>query len=68
MDMQVLDDQLELIYNSSVWTQDIVQKTCWKCWMMETNGEKESGKSVLVVCHDDDNDEFKWVKAITDPK
>ena len=23
-DMQVLDDQLELIYNSSVWTQDTV--------------------------------------------
>ena len=62
MDMQMLDDQLELIYNSSVWTQDIVYKTCRKCWMMETNGEKESRKSVLVACHD--NDEFKWVNAI----
>ena len=24
MDVQMLDDQLELIYNSSVWTQDVL--------------------------------------------
>ena len=28
--MPVLVDQQELKYNSSVWTQDVVKKTCWK--------------------------------------
>ena len=53
MDMQVVDDLLEL-YNSSVETQDVLKKTCWKQWMIEMNGERE--KSVLAVWHDDDNE------------
>ena len=35
--------------------------------MIEMNGERESGKSVLAAQHDV-NVEFKWVNAITDPK
>ena len=48
MDMQVLAYQ-ELIYNSSVRTQDIVLKTFQKRWMIEMNGERESfvGKRVF---------------------
>ena len=38
---QVLDDLQELLYNSSVRTQDLVYKTCRKRWMIETNGERE---------------------------
>ena len=49
---------LELILNSSVRTQDVVRRTCQKRWMIETNGERESGKSVLIARHDDDNDIF----------
>ena len=40
-DMQVLDDQQELIYDSSVQTQDIVYRTCQKQWMIALNGERE---------------------------
>ena len=65
-DEQVLDDQIELIYNNSVRTQDVVEKTCWEKWMIETNDERELGKSVLpawisltlsllLSLHDDDD-------------
>ena len=55
MDVQVLDDQLilEPIYNSSVRINNIVKKTFWKRWMLETNNEK-SGKSQLGVRQDED--------------
>ena len=61
---QVLDNQLELFYHSSVQTQDVAWKTCRKRWMMDTNTEiererereREFGKSVVVARHDDDND------------
>ena len=46
MDMQVIDDKLERIYNSSDWTEDVVYKTCRKRWMIEMNGKKEVRKSV----------------------
>ena len=56
MDEQVWDDQQELIYNSSVRTPAIVEKTYRKRWMRETNGESESEKSVLTARLD--NDEY----------
>ena len=31
-------------------------------WTIETNGEGESGKSVLAVQHDDDNNKAKQTK------
>ena len=52
-DMQLLDNQLELIYNSSVRTQDGARKTCWKWWMIETDGESEREKSVQAAWHND---------------
>ena len=52
--MQVLDDQLEIIDNSSVWAQDVTWKTFRKQWMTETDGERELGKSVRATRHDDD--------------
>ena len=48
MDIPVLANQQELTYNTPVWTQGIVWKTCQKLWMMGTNGERESGKSMLA--------------------
>ena len=51
-----LDDQLELIYNSSVETQDVAGKTYRKQWTIEMNGEGGSRKSVLSARHDDNND------------
>ena len=53
-DVQVLTDKLD-IYNSSVRTQNVVKKTCRKRWIIETNGERESRKSVLIAEHDDDS-------------
>ena len=55
MDVKVLDDHLELLYKSSLWTHDVVLKTSQKRWMIETNDERESGKSVLAAWHDDDD-------------
>ena len=48
MDMPVLADKQELIYISSVQTQDVVWKTCWEPWMIGMDGLRELGKSVLL--------------------
>ena len=58
MDEQRQDDQLEPIYlyKSSVPMQDVALKTCRERWTIETGDEKGSGKSVLAVQDDDDDD------------
>ena len=56
MDEQKQDDQLELIYNSSVSMQDVALKTCWMRWTIEKGDGRGSGRSVLVAWHDDDDD------------
>ena len=48
--MEVLDDQLNVIYNSSLRTPDVVEKTCQKRWMIDTNGEKERVREVRACC------------------
>ena len=53
MDEQRQDDQLESIYNSSVPIQNIALKTDRERWTIETGGERGSGRSVLVVRHDE---------------
>ena len=55
MDEQMLDNQLEPIYNSSVLIQDVALKTSWERWTVETGGKRGSGRSVLAVRHDDDD-------------
>ena len=62
MDEQVLDDQLELIYSSSVQTTNVAWKTRWKQWTLETSSEGESGKSVLEARHDNDMHEIIFFK------
>ena len=37
--------------NSSVWTQDVIQRTCQMWWTIELN--RESGKSMLAAWHND---------------
>ena len=60
MDALMLVNQQELIYISSVWTQDVVWKTCQEEWMIETDGERvierESRKSMLTVQLNDDDE------------
>ena len=56
IDMPMLADQQEFIYISSVRTQDIVWRTCLEWWMRGTDGERESGKSMLSARLDDDHD------------
>ena len=58
--MQMMTDQQKLIYNSSVRSLNVVLKTCWKWWTIETNGERDSDKSVLAVW-DDDIDDLVWI-------
>ena len=41
------------IYISSVWTQDIVWKTCQVWWIRGMDGVSKSGKSMLAAWHDD---------------
>ena len=55
MDEQMLDAQLEHIYNLSVRTQDVVLRTCRKRWAIERNGERESEKSVQAALHENDD-------------
>ena len=52
---QELDDQQEPIYNSSVRTLDLALKTSQQRWMIETNGERGPGKSILAARHEDDS-------------
>ena len=56
MDEERQDGQLEPTYSSSVPIRDLALKTCWKQWTIEKGGEKESGISVLMAWHDDDDD------------
>ena len=63
MDEQRQDEQLEPIYNSSVLIQDVALKTSWEQWTIETSGERGSGRSMLAVQHD--NDDNYLIEIIT---
>ena len=54
---QVLDDQLEFIYYSSIQTQNVVCKTYREQWTIKTNGKRELEKSVQEARHDEDDDD-----------
>ena len=54
MDKQRQDDQVEPSHNSSVPIQDVALKTYQKRWMIEKGGGRESGISILMARHDDD--------------
>ena len=54
---QKQDDQLEHTYSSYVRIWDVALKTCQRWWMIERNGERGLGISVLVARHDDDDDD-----------
>ena len=63
MDEQRQDDQREPIYNNAVPIQEVALKTYRERWMIEAGGGRESGRSVLVVRHDD---KYNWKKNSTD--
>ena len=61
MDKQKQDDQLEDTSSSYVRIWDIARKTCQRRWMIGRSGERESGISVLMARHDDDDgDDITW--------
>ena len=60
MDEQRQDDQLEPTYSSSVPIRDVALKTNRKQWTIEKGSEKGSGISVLMVWHDDDDDDMLY--------
>ena len=47
--------RLKLIYAGSIETEDVAWKTCWKRWMIETDSERELGKSVQAIRYNDEN-------------
>ena len=55
MDEQRQDDQLEPTNNSYVLIQDIVWKTSWEQWTLETGGKRGSGRSMLAAWYPDDD-------------
>ena len=63
MDEQRQDDQLAPIYISSGPMQDIDLKTYRERWTIETGGGRRSGRSMLEMRHDDDNDDnyLQWI-------
>ena len=56
MDGQRQDNQQEPIYNNSVLIQDVALKTYRERWMIETGGERGSGRSMLAAWHDNDDE------------
>ena len=60
MAVSALDDQQEIIYISSVHTQDVVLKTHRERWVIRTDKERESRKSVLAARPDDNDALFKY--------
>ena len=52
---QKQDDQLEHTYSSFVRIRDVALKTSQRRWTIGRSGERESGISVLVAWHDDDD-------------
>ena len=48
----------ELTYNSSLRTQDVAWKICRGRWMIGTDRERKSGKSMLAVRLDDNDITF----------
>ena len=57
MGEQRQDDQLEPTYNSSVPIQDVALKTYRERWTIEKGGKRGSGISMLMVRHDDGDDD-----------
>ena len=57
MDEQRQGDHVEPTYSSTVPIRDVVLKICRKQWTREKRGENGSGISVLMVRHDDDDDD-----------
>ena len=55
MDVPVLANQQELMYISSLRTQDLVVKTCRRRWTIGTDRGRESRKSKLAARLDDDD-------------
>ena len=66
MNEQKQDDQLEPIYNCSVPIQDVALKTYREQWTIEMDGGRRSGRSVLAVRHDNDDDDVSWVAGNRD--
>ena len=52
MDKQRQDVQPEPTYSSSVPIRDIARRICRKQWTIGRRGERASGISVLIACHD----------------
>ena len=66
MDEQKQDVQLEPTYSRSVPIRDVALRICRKQWMIERCGERGSGISVLIVRHDnDDDDDFDLCTLIS---
>ena len=65
MDEQMLDDQLEPIYDSSVLINDVTWKTFRERRTIETDGERGSGKSVLAAWHDDPRSNRNFSSPVT---
>ena len=57
MDEQRQDDKLEPTYEISVPIQDVALNTYRKQWTIDKGGGRGSGVSMLMVRHDDDNDD-----------
>ena len=55
MDKQREDIQFKPTYSSPVLIQDVALRICRKQWMIGRCGERQSGISVLIARHDDDD-------------
>ena len=61
MDEQRQDNQQEPTYNSYVSIQDVALKTYQKRWTIEKGSGRGPGRSVLMVRHDDDDDDVNFM-------
>ena len=65
VDKQRQDVQLKPTYSSSVPIRDVALRIYRKQWTIGKCGERGSGISVLIVRHDDDDDNVEYTEFIS---
>ena len=57
MDTSALADLEKFTFISSVWSLDAIERIYWEWWQIGMDGVRELRESILLACHNDDDDD-----------